>query len=147
MSRFASLFWANQARDSHLFSNLLLNWADKEARRKLAGSCSIKTPFEKKGVVYSKVSAPENLKGEQMTPLRIFDHTVTKSWSIKKAAEYQRNITNIIIFMEKRGKPLTIEYIDDDLNVIHTSKFKGNKKNFMEYEAIMKKLLKGEPVE
>ena len=83
-------------------------------------------------MVYSKGSAPENLKGEQMTPLRIFDHTVTKSWSIKKAAEYQRNITNIIIFMEKRGKPLTIEYIDDDLNVVSTLKFKGNEKKYLE---------------
>ena len=78
------------------------------------------------------------------TPLKIYDMSVRMKWDIEKAAEYEKNITDAIRFTEMRGKPLTIEYIDDNLNVIHTSKFKGNKKNFMEYEAILKKLLKGE---
>ena len=78
------------------------------------------------------------------TPLKIYDSSVTGKWDLKKFVEYHRDINNVIEFTERRGKPLTIEYIDDNLNVIHTSKFKGNKKNFMEYEAILEKLLKGE---
>ena len=72
-----------------------------------------------------------------MTPLRIFDFTVTKDWSIEKAAKYEREITIMIRFMEKRGKPLTIEYIDENLNVVSTFKFKGNKKKALEYETEM----------
>ena len=70
-----------------------------------------------------------------MTPMRIYDFSVTKNWSIEKAAIYERNVTNMIRFMEMRGKPLTIEYIDENLNVISTLKFKGNKKKYLEYEA------------
>ena len=72
-----------------------------------------------------------------MTPLRIYDFSVTKNWSIEKAAKYEREITNMIRFMEKRGKPLTIEYIDENLNVVSTLKFKGNKKKALEYETEM----------
>tara|TARA_Y100000310_G_scaffold131716_1_gene130861 strand:- start:209 stop:463 length:255 start_codon:yes stop_codon:yes gene_type:complete len=78
------------------------------------------------------------------TPLRIFDYTVTKDWNIEKAVEYERNIANAIRYMEMRGKPLTIEYIDDNQNVVKTLKYKGNKKKFLEYEERINKLMKGE---
>tara|TARA_Y100000310_G_scaffold304711_1_gene344143 strand:+ start:324 stop:578 length:255 start_codon:yes stop_codon:yes gene_type:complete len=78
------------------------------------------------------------------TPLKIYDRSVTGKWDFEKQVEYEINITNIIRFTELRGKPLTIEYIDDNLNVIRTLKFKGNKKKFLEYEAKINKLLKGE---
>ena len=78
------------------------------------------------------------------TPLRIYDYTVRKDWNIEKAAEYERNITNVIRSMEKQGKPLTIEYIDDKLNVVKTYKIEGNEKKSMEYETRMEKLLKGD---
>tara|TARA_Y100000310_G_C20493898_1_gene720581 strand:- start:555 stop:806 length:252 start_codon:yes stop_codon:yes gene_type:complete len=77
-------------------------------------------------------------------PLKIFDISVISKWDIEKAVEYQRNIDNIIRFAEMKGKPLTIEYMDDDLNIISTLKFKGDEKRFLEHETRMKKLLKGE---
>jgi len=78
------------------------------------------------------------------TPLKIYDSSVTMKWDFEKAAEYQGHIHNHIRYTEMRGKPLTIEYVDDNLNVVHTSKFKGNEKKFSEYEARINKLLKGE---
>ena len=78
---------------------------------------------------------------KECTPLRIFDTSVTMKWDIEKAAEYEGHIINIIRYMEKRGKPLTIEYIDEDLNVIRTLKIKGDEKKFLEYEAKINKLL------
>ena len=78
-----------------------------------------------------------------MTPMRIYDFSVTKNWSIEKAAIYERDVTNMIRFMEKRGKPLTIEYIDENKNVVSTAKFKGDEKKSLEYEAEINKLIKG----
>ena len=75
-------------------------------------------------------------------PLSILDYSVTKDWDLEKAAEYEKNITDAIRFTEMRGKPLTIEYIDENLNVVKTLEFKGDKKKFLEYEAKMKKLLR-----
>ena len=75
------------------------------------------------------------------TPLKIYDISVTGKWDLKKFVEYHRDINNVIASVERQGKSLTIEYVDDDLNVIHTAKFKGNKKNFMEHEAIINKFL------
>ena len=77
------------------------------------------------------------------TPLRIFDMSVRMKWDIEKAAEYEEQIMQILKFMDRTGKPLTIEYIDDDLNVISTSKFKGDEKKALEYEARINKLTKG----
>ena len=77
------------------------------------------------------------------TPLKIYDKSVTGKWDFEKQVEYERNITNIIRFTELRGKPLSIEYIDDNMNVVHTSKYKGDKKKFLEHEARINKLLKG----
>ena len=76
------------------------------------------------------------------TPLRIYTSSVTMDWSIKKAAIYTRYVTNIIRCMEKRGKPLTIEYIDENENVVSTLKFKENKKKALEYEAEINKLIR-----
>ena len=81
---------------------------------------------------------------KECTPLRIFDTSVTMKWDIEKAAEYEGYIHNAIRFTEMRGKPLTIEYMDDDLNVIRILKIKGDEKKFLAYEARMDKLLKGE---
>ena len=53
-------------------------------------------------------------------------------WDIEKAAEYERNIHDAITFTEMRGKPLTIEYVDDNLNVISTLKIKGDEKKFLD---------------
>ena len=75
-------------------------------------------------------------------PLRIYDMSVRMEWDIEKAAEYQKNITNAIRFAEKRGQPLTIEYIDEELNVIKTLKIEGNKKKFLEYEARLERMIK-----
>ena len=63
-------------------------------------------------------------------------------WDIEKAAEYEGHIHDAIRHTEMIGKPLTIEYIDEDLNVIGTLKIKGDEKKFLEYEAKMKKLLR-----
>ena len=76
------------------------------------------------------------------TPLKVYDTSVTMKWDIEKAAEYEVHIHDAIRFTEMRGKPLTIEYIDEDLNVIGTLKIKGDEKKFLEYEAKMKKLLR-----
>ena len=67
--------------------------------------------------------------------------SVIMKWDIEKAVEYERNIHNAIRFTEMRGKPLTIEYIDEDLNVLRTLKFKGDEKKFLEYEARLEKLI------
>ena len=67
--------------------------------------------------------------------------SVIMKWDIEKAVEYERNIHNAIRFSEMRGKPLIIEYIDDDLNVIRTLKIKGDEKKFLEYEARINKFL------
>ena len=80
----------------------------------------------------------------EKSPLRIYDYTVTKDWNIEKAAEYQGNIHKIITHMDKIGKPFTIEYIDENLNVISTLEFKGNEKKFLEYKAAIEKMIKGE---
>ena len=74
-------------------------------------------------------------------PLRILDYSVTKDWDLEKAAEYEKNITDAIRFTEMRGKPLTIEYIDENLNVISTLKFKGNEKKYLEYESKINNLV------
>ena len=76
------------------------------------------------------------------TPLKVYDMSVTMKWDIEKAAKYTEDIHNAIRFMEMRGKPLTIEYIDEDLNVIRTFKIKGDEKKFLEYETKMNKLLR-----
>ena len=76
-------------------------------------------------------------------PLRIYDHSVTKDWDIEKLATYELNIHHIIRHMEMRGKSFTIEYVDENLNVVNTLEFKGDKKKFMEYEAKIEKLVKG----
>jgi len=81
------------------------------------------------------------------TLLKIYDMSVTMKWDIEKAAEYEKNITDAIRFTEMRGKPLTIEYVDENLNVISTLKIEGDEKKFLEYEARMNKLLKGEITE
>ena len=78
------------------------------------------------------------------TPLRIYDSSVTIKWDFEKAAEYTGQIHGIITFMDKTGKPYTIEYIDEDLNVVSTLKIEGDEKKFLEYETKMDKLLKGE---
>ena len=76
------------------------------------------------------------------TPLKVYDTSVTMKWDIEKAAEYEGHIHDAIRHTEMIGKPLTIEYIDEDLNVIGTLKIKGDEKKFLEYEAKMKKLLR-----
>ena len=78
------------------------------------------------------------------TPLKLYDMSVRMKWDIEKAAEYEMNIHRIIRHTEMMGKPLTIEYIDEDLNVVSTLKIEGDEKKFLEYEAKMDKLLKGE---
>tara|TARA_Y100000310_G_scaffold192837_1_gene192737 strand:+ start:274 stop:519 length:246 start_codon:yes stop_codon:yes gene_type:complete len=75
------------------------------------------------------------------TPLKIYDMSVKMKWDIEKAAEYERHIHDIIRFTEMRGKPLTIEYVDENLNVISTLKIEGDEKKFLEYEARMNKLI------
>ena len=74
-------------------------------------------------------------------PLKIYDISVTMKWDIEKAAEYEGHIHNAIRHTEMIGKPLTIEYIDEDLNVVGTLKFKGDKKKALEYEARLEKLI------
>jgi hypothetical protein len=76
------------------------------------------------------------------TPLKLYDMSVRMKWDIEKAAEYEWNIHRIIRHTEMMGKPLTIEYIDEDLNVVGTLKLEGDKKKSLEYESKMKKLLK-----
>ena len=76
------------------------------------------------------------------TPLRIFDSSVYHKWHIEKVAEYVGNIDNMIRCMDEQGKPLTIEYMDENLNIIQTVKYKGNKKKALEYESRMNKILK-----
>ena len=76
------------------------------------------------------------------TPLRVYDTSVTMKWDIEKAAEYEGHIHDAIRHTEMIGKPLTIEYIDEDLNVVGTLKFKGDKKKALEYEAKINKLLR-----
>ena len=78
------------------------------------------------------------------TPLRIYDRSVTEKWDFEKQAEYTGTIHNIITYAEMRGKPLTIEYIDDNLNVVNTFHYKGDKNKFLEYETKINKLIKGE---
>jgi len=84
----------------------------------------------------------EEMRTMKDTPLRVYDTSVTMKWDIEKAAEYERHIHDAIRFTEMRGKPLTIEYIDEDENVVGTLKLKGDKKKFLEYETKMKKLLR-----
>ena len=81
------------------------------------------------------------------TPLKIYDMSVRMKWDIEKAADYEMIIHRVIRHTEMMGKPLTIEYIDEDLNVVGTLKLEGDEKKFMEYEARMNKLLKGEITE
>ena len=76
------------------------------------------------------------------TPLKLYDMSVRMKWDIEKAAEYEMTIHRIIRHTEMMGKPLTIEYIDEDLNVVGTLNLKGDEKKFLEYEAKMKKLLR-----
>ena len=75
------------------------------------------------------------------TPLRIFDSSVYRKWDFEKAARYVGNITNMISFMDEQGKPLTIEYMDENCNVIKTVKSKGDKKKALEYESKRNKFL------
>ena len=75
-------------------------------------------------------------------PLKLYDMSVRMKWDIEKAAEYEMNIHRIIRHTEMMGKPLTIEYIDEDENVVGTLKLKGDKKKALEYEAKMNKLLR-----
>ena len=74
-------------------------------------------------------------------PLRIYHISVTMKWDIEKAAEYEGNIHNAIRVAEMMGRPLTIEYIDEDLNVLRTLKLEGDEKKFLEYEARLEKLI------
>ena len=74
--------------------------------------------------------------------LRIYDISVRMEWDIETASEYEKNIHNAIRFAVMRGKPLTIEYMDEGLNVVSTLKFKGDKKKFQEYEAKLEKTIK-----
>ena len=76
-------------------------------------------------------------------PLRIFDYSATKDWSIEKSAEYEMQITDYIRYTEMRGDPLTIEYVDENLNVLKTLELEGDKNKSLEYQKRMKKLLKG----
>ena len=78
------------------------------------------------------------------TPLKLYDMSVRMKWDIEKAAEYEMNIHRIIRHTEMMGKPLTIEYIDEDLNVVGTLNLKGDEKKRLEYETRINKLLKGE---
>ena len=75
------------------------------------------------------------------TSLKLYDMSVRMKWDIEKAAEYEMNIHRIIRHTELMGKPLTIEYIEEDLNVVGTLKLEGDKKKSLEYESKMKKLL------
>ena len=77
------------------------------------------------------------------SPLRVLDYTAKKGWNIEKLAEYERQITSVIRFMEMKGEPLTIEYVDDNQNVVKTLEIEGNKKKALEHQTRMKKLLKG----
>ena len=76
-------------------------------------------------------------------PLKVYNYNAQKDWDLEKRANYEINITNIIRHMEMRGKSFTIEYVDENLNVVNTLEFKGDKKKFMEYEAKIEKLVKG----
>ena len=60
-------------------------------------------------------------------PLKVFDMSVTMKWDFEKAAEYQYHINNIVRFKQNLGRDLTIEYVDEYLNVIKTVKLKGEK--------------------
>ena len=77
-------------------------------------------------------------------PLIVYDRSVTEKWDFEKRANYQGDIIDIIRVTEMRGKPFTIEYVDDDLNVINTLEYEGNEAVALEYETRMDKLLKGE---
>ena len=74
--------------------------------------------------------------------LKIYDARVTRKWDIEKVTEYFKRIHKLIKFTtEVRGKPLTIEYVDENLNVIYTEKIKGDEKKFLEYEARVDELI------
>ena len=75
-------------------------------------------------------------------PLKLYDMSVRMKWDIEKAADYEMIIHRVIRHTEMMGKPLTIEYIDEDENVVGTLKLKGDKKKALEYEAKMNKLLR-----
>jgi len=75
-------------------------------------------------------------------PLKLYDMSVRMKWDIEKAAEYEMNIHRIIRHTEMMGKPLTIEYIDEDLKVVGTLKLEGDKKKALEYEVKINKLIK-----
>ena len=76
-------------------------------------------------------------------PLRIFDFSVTKDWGVERFAEYEMQINHAIRYWEMRGEPLTIEYVDENLNVLKTLELEGDKNKSLEYQKTMKKLLKG----
>ena len=67
------------------------------------------------------------------TPLRVLHKSVTKEWDIEKLVNYEATIISAIMAMEEMGKPLTIEYIAENQNVVDTLKMKGNKKKLYEY--------------
>ena len=77
-------------------------------------------------------------------PLIVYDRSVTENWDFEKRAKYQGDIHDVIRFAEMRGKPFTIEYVDEYLNVINTVEYEGNEAVALEYETRMEKLLKGE---
>ena len=52
LSRFVSLFWANQKGIRNPRGNLLTNWVKRPDDQKLAGSCSIKTPIHDRGLMH-----------------------------------------------------------------------------------------------
>ena len=58
-----------------------------------------------------------------MTPLRILDKSVTEKWDFEKQVEYADSIYQILHYLDKIGKKTTIEYVDEDLNVIRTITF------------------------
>jgi len=54
-----------------------------------------------------------------MTPLRIYDGSVTSKWNFEKQVKYTAQICQILGYLDRTGKSCPIEYIDEDGNVLH----------------------------
>ena len=55
-------------------------------------------------------------------PLRIYDISVTEKWDFEKRAKYEGQICQILRYIDRTGRTCTIEYIDEDMNVLQTIK-------------------------
>ena len=55
-------------------------------------------------------------------PLRIYDISVTEKWDFEKQVYYEGKIGQLLRSLDKAGVSCTIEYIDECLNVVRTTK-------------------------